>query len=107
MMVWELLRHSNRSFKHTHTAFMEFVQVSLGLLVVTLYSTITDGGEHIAYRYLLQRLGKNGPNLDETAQVNFHQAIQQPGESLNDWADQVLTLANQTYGRFKVLLRPQ
>ncbi len=78
-------------------------------LITTLYSTITDRGEDITYRYLLQRLEKKWWQQTWMKQhrLTFTRPYSNPVESLNDWADQVLTLANRAYGRFTVLIRPQ
>ncbi|MES9884490.1 MAG: helix-hairpin-helix domain-containing protein [Sedimenticola sp.] len=61
------------------------------------YSTITERDEDLGFRHIMQRLEKRfgAMDLDETAQVRFHQAMQQPSESLDDWADRVMTLANR------------
>ncbi len=61
------------------------------------YLTITERDATMTYDHIILRLEKRfgEKDLDETAQVRFHQAIQQPNESLDDWADRVMNLANR------------
>ena len=58
-----------------------------------------ERNEHLTYRRLMSRLEKRFgvKELAETAQARFQQAIQASGESLEDWADRVLTLATKAF----------
>lgn len=60
------------------------------------YATITEMDEGMTFNHIMTRLEKRfgEKDLDETAQVRFHQAMQKEGEKLDDWADRVTKLAN-------------
>ena len=59
-----------------------------------------ERNEHLTYGRLMCRLKKNGiKELAETAQARFRQATQASGESLEDWADRILTLATKAFKR--------
>ena len=66
------------------------------------YAILMERNEHLTYRRLMCRLEKRFgiKELAETAQARFRQATQASGESLEDWADRILTLATKA---FKVL----
>ena len=63
------------------------------------YAVISDGSEQLTYKDLLQRLEHRfgEQEVPATAQARFQQANQNPGESLEDWADRVLTLSGRAY----------
>ena len=58
-----------------------------------------ERNEHLTYRRLMSRLEKRFgvKELAESAQARFQQATQASGESLEDWADRVLTLATKAF----------
>ena len=58
-----------------------------------------ERNEHLTYRRLMCRLEKRFgiKELAETAQARFRQATQASGESLEDWADRILTLATKAF----------
>ena len=63
------------------------------------YAILMERNEHLTYRRLMSRLEKRFgvKELAETAQARFQQATQASGESLEDWADRVLTLATKAF----------
>ncbi|XP_052257701.1 uncharacterized protein LOC127862564 [Dreissena polymorpha] len=64
------------------------------------YFTIeTRMGESFSFRDIMRKMeGRFGSKeLPETSRAKFQQATQQPGESLEDWADRVLTLATPAF----------
>ena len=60
-----------------------------------------ERNEHLTYQRLMCRLEKRFgiKELAETAQERFRQATQASGESLEDWADRILTLATKAFKR--------
>lgn len=60
------------------------------------YAIITERDPDIPYYTLMTRMEKRfgDKDLDETAQVKFHQAMQRQTEPVDDWADRILSLAN-------------
>ena len=63
------------------------------------YAILMERNEHLTYRRLMCRLEKRFgiKELAETAQARFRQATQASGESLEDWADRILTLATKAF----------
>ena len=61
------------------------------------YAILMERNEHLTYRRLMSRIGIK--ELAETAQTRFQQATQESGESLEDWADRILTLATKAFKR--------
>ena len=63
------------------------------------YAILMERNKHLTYRRLMSRLEKRFgvKELAETAQARFQQATQVSGESLEDWADRVLTLATKAF----------
>ncbi|XP_052220033.1 uncharacterized protein LOC127837160 isoform X2 [Dreissena polymorpha] len=64
------------------------------------YFTIeTRMGESFSFRDIMRKMeGRFGSKeLPENSRAKFQQATQQPGESLEDWADRVLTLATPAF----------
>lgn len=63
------------------------------------YAILMERNEHLTYRRLMDRLEKRFgvKELAETAHARFQQATQAPGESLEDWADRILTLATKAF----------
>ena len=63
------------------------------------YAILMERNEHLMYRRLMCRLEKRFgiKELAETAQARFRQATQASGESLEDWADRILTLATKAF----------
>ena len=63
------------------------------------YAILMERNEHLTYRRLMRRLEKRFgiKELAETAQARFQQATQASGESLEDWADRILTLATKAF----------
>ncbi|KAH3867518.1 hypothetical protein DPMN_030647 [Dreissena polymorpha] len=59
----------------------------------------TRMGESFSFRDIMRKMeGRFGSKeLPETSRAKFQQATQQPGESLEDWADRVLTLATPAF----------
>ena len=60
-----------------------------------------ERNKHLTYRRLMCCLEKRFgiKELAETAQARFRQATQASGESLEDWADRILTLATKAFKR--------
>ena len=65
------------------------------------YAILMERNEHLTYRRLMCRLEKRFgiKELAETAQARFRLATQASGESLEDWADRILTLATKAFKR--------
>ncbi|VDH89508.1 Hypothetical predicted protein [Mytilus galloprovincialis] len=63
------------------------------------YALITERDREVSYRELVEKLHKRFgfKALPETAQVQFNNARQAPEESLEDWADRVLSLATRAF----------
>ena len=63
------------------------------------YAILMERNEHLTYQRLMCRLEKRFgiKELAETAQARFRQATQASGESLEDWADRILTLATKAF----------
>ncbi|VDI54997.1 Hypothetical predicted protein [Mytilus galloprovincialis] len=63
------------------------------------YALITERDKEVSYRELVEKLHKRFgfKLLPETAQVQFNNARQAPEESLEDWADRVLSLATRAF----------
>ena len=63
------------------------------------YATITERMEQLSFRSLVRKLEKRfgAKELAETSQAQFQQATQSEGESLEDWADRVLTLSTRAF----------
>jgi len=63
------------------------------------YALISDQSETQTYSALLKKLGDRfgEPEIPAAAQARFQQATQHHGESLEEWADRVLTLASLAY----------
>lgn len=63
------------------------------------HAIIMERKEKISYRKLLEKLEHRfgARELAETAQVRFQQLSQNQGESLDDWADRVMTLATRAF----------
>ena len=63
------------------------------------YALITERDREVSYRELVEKLHKRFgfKALPETARVQFNNARQAPEESLEDWADRVLSLATRAF----------
>lgn len=63
------------------------------------HAIIMERKEKISYRKLLDKLEHRfgARELAETAQARFQQSFQNQGESLDDWADRVMTLATRAF----------
>ena len=63
------------------------------------YALLVERNKNMAYTDLVRKLEKRFgfKELPETAQVQFNNARQNPEESLEDWADRVLTLATKAF----------
>ena len=63
------------------------------------FFTITSGIEKYSFRKIIKKLeARFGvKELTETSKVKFQQASQRPDESLEDWADRVMTLATPAF----------
>ncbi|VDI13841.1 Hypothetical predicted protein, partial [Mytilus galloprovincialis] len=63
------------------------------------YALLTERDREVSYRELVEKLHKRFgfKALPETARVQFNNARQAPEESLEDWADRVLSLATRAF----------
>ncbi|XP_052103504.1 uncharacterized protein LOC127736988 [Mytilus californianus] len=63
------------------------------------YALITERDQKVSYRELVEKLHKRFgfKALPETARVQFNNAWQAPEESVEDWADRVLSLATRAF----------
>ncbi|CAC5424769.1 unnamed protein product [Mytilus coruscus] len=63
------------------------------------YALITERDQEVSYRELVEKLHKRFgfKALPETARVQFNNARQTPEESVEDWADRVLSLATRAF----------
>lgn len=63
------------------------------------FTITTRMGEHYSYRQIMKKLENRfgSKELTETARAKFQQSFQQSDESLEDWADRVLTLATNAF----------
>ena len=62
-------------------------------------ATLMERTKHLSYRKLLKKLDERfgDRELPASAQVRFQQATQKKDESLEDWADRVLTLSGKAF----------
>ena len=62
-------------------------------------ATLMERKRHLSYRKLMKRLDDRfiDRELPSSAQVRFQQATQKKEESLEDWADRVLTLSGKAF----------
>lgn len=63
------------------------------------YTLTISGNKSISFRKIMKKLEARfgAKELMETSQVKFRQAYQLPEESLEDWADRVMTLATLAF----------
>ena len=63
------------------------------------YAVITERDDSMSYKELMRRLEARfgAPELIQTAHAQFYQALQTVGETLEDWADRVQTLAAKAF----------
>ena len=68
------------------------------------YALLVERNKEIPYRDLVRKLEKRFGfmELPETAQVQFQIARQAPDETLEDWADRVLSLATKAFRNLPV-----
>ena len=62
-------------------------------------ATLMERKRHLSYRKLMKRLDDrfSDRELSASAQVRFQQATQKKEESLEDWADRMLTLSGKAF----------
>jgi len=77
----------------------DYLNWSLEGKALHFFTVTTEMGEHYSFRKIMKKLESRfgAKELTETSRAEFQQAKQYYDESLEDWADRVLTLATTAF----------
>ena len=100
---WSAFKHKfstyATAFGWTSEDCLNCLSVSLTEKAADFYAILLEQKQKLTYRQLLSKLERRFgcTELPSVTQGLFEQATQAPGESLEDWADRVMTLATRAF----------
>lgn len=103
---WLSFKQKFNSFREvgnwTDSECRDYLNWSLEGKALDYFTYATEMGRNLTHKQIMKKLeGRFGvKDLTETSRVRFHQASQRPEESLEEWADRVLTLATPAFRDF-------